>query len=251
MARKDALIDTWVNGYTDSLSHTDGLTLLHGQGRFTGTGSDGHEVAVGDRATRRAAGLPQRRHAGDRAGTSPGSTRCRGSTTTGCSISTRCPRTSWSSAGATSRSRPGRCSAASAARSRSSSAASASRPGRTRTISDEIARFLTTEGIDTPDVHGRRTDRGDELDGVRVHIVGPSGTRPVDGSHLLVAIGRTPNTDLLDLDTIGLAPTSAASSRPTGTSAPRSKASGRSATSTAGARSPTPRTRTSRSWSTT
>ncbi len=50
MARKDALIDTWVNGYTDSLSHTDGLTLLHGQGRFAGSSSDGHEVAVGDRA---------------------------------------------------------------------------------------------------------------------------------------------------------------------------------------------------------
>jgi len=34
MARKDALIDGWVDGYTESLGHTDGLALIHGQGRF-------------------------------------------------------------------------------------------------------------------------------------------------------------------------------------------------------------------------
>ena len=37
---------------------------------------------------------------------------------------------------------------------------------------------------------------------MRVHTAG-GGT--IDGSHLLVAIGRTPNTDRLDLDRIGLA----------------------------------------------
>ena len=36
---------------------------------------------------------------------------------------------------------------------------------------------------------------------MRVHIAG-GGT--IDGSHLLVAVGRTPNTDRLDLDRIGL-----------------------------------------------
>ena len=33
----------------------------------------------------------------------------------------------------------------------------------------------------------------------------PVPAAPIDGSHLLLAIGRTPNTDLLDLDAIGLA----------------------------------------------
>ena len=37
---------------------------------------------------------------------------------------------------------------------------------------------------------------------MRLHIAG-GGT--IDGSHLLVAVGRTPNTDRLDLDRIGLA----------------------------------------------
>ena len=36
MARKDALIDHWVDGYAESLAHTDGLTLLYGEARFTG-----------------------------------------------------------------------------------------------------------------------------------------------------------------------------------------------------------------------
>ena len=34
MARKDALIDGWLAGSTDSLEHTDGLTLLFGEARF-------------------------------------------------------------------------------------------------------------------------------------------------------------------------------------------------------------------------
>jgi pyruvate/2-oxoglutarate dehydrogenase complex dihydrolipoamide dehydrogenase (E3) component len=49
VARKDELIDGWVDGFTDSLDHTDGLSLLRGQARFTGTGADGHRVALGDR----------------------------------------------------------------------------------------------------------------------------------------------------------------------------------------------------------
>ena len=50
MARKDRLIDHWVDGYTDDLEQLDGLTLVHGQARFTGSGDDGHVVAVDDRS---------------------------------------------------------------------------------------------------------------------------------------------------------------------------------------------------------
>ena len=41
MARKDALIDGWVDGYTESLGHTDGLALIHGQGRFSASSDRG------------------------------------------------------------------------------------------------------------------------------------------------------------------------------------------------------------------
>lgn len=45
-----------------------------------------------------------------------------------------------------------------------------------------------------------------ESDGLRVAIRGPEGTPPqVAGSHLLVAVGRTPNTDDLDLAAAGVA----------------------------------------------
>ena len=68
-------------------------------------------------------------------------------------------------------------------------------------ISAEIARFLTAEGIDIrTSTTVERVESTD--DGVRVHTA-DGGT--IDGSHLLVAIGRTPNTDRLDLDRIGLA----------------------------------------------
>ena len=49
MARKDALIDGWVNGQAESLGHTDGLTLLYGEARFTGRSDAGFEVSVGSR----------------------------------------------------------------------------------------------------------------------------------------------------------------------------------------------------------
>ena len=47
MARKDALIDGWVNGFAESLGHTDGLTLLYGEARFTGRSGAGFEIDVG------------------------------------------------------------------------------------------------------------------------------------------------------------------------------------------------------------
>jgi len=40
--------------------------------------------------------------------------------------------------------------------------------------------------------------------GVRMRIQQPSGERVLDGSHLLVAVGRTPNTDALNLQAAGV-----------------------------------------------
>lgn len=78
-------------------------------------------------------------------------------------------------------------------------------------IAAEITRFLEAEGIVIrtraavarvePIAPGR-------LGGVRVHLhEGADGGGPVgaiEGTHLLVAVGRTPNTDRLALDTVGL-----------------------------------------------
>ena len=50
MARKDALIDGWVDGLAASLGDTEGLTLLHGEARFAGRSEAGLEVVVGDRS---------------------------------------------------------------------------------------------------------------------------------------------------------------------------------------------------------
>jgi pyruvate/2-oxoglutarate dehydrogenase complex dihydrolipoamide dehydrogenase (E3) component len=67
-------------------------------------------------------------------------------------------------------------------------------------ISDEIARFLSAEGIDI-----RTSTKVERVEptsgGVRVQI---TGGHSIDGTHLLLAIGRTPNTDRLDLGRIGL-----------------------------------------------
>ena len=42
--------------------------------------------------------------------------------------------------------------------------------------------------------------------GIRVLVRSTAGERSVVGSHLLVAVGRTPNTDMLDLQATGLQP---------------------------------------------
>ncbi|HWE88288.1 MAG TPA: mycothione reductase [Pseudonocardiaceae bacterium] len=52
----------------------------------------------------------------------------------------------------------------------------------------------------------RKTVRAERVpDGVRLHLEGPQGAETVDGDVLLVAVGRTPNTDLLDLAATGVA----------------------------------------------
>ena len=199
MARKDALVDGWVDGQANSLGHTDGLTLLYGEARFTGRSDSTFAVAVADRSLTAAnvflnvgtratkppiSGLDDvpwldndrvlhleqlPAHlvilGGSYIGLEIGQLFARlGSAVT---IIERAPRV--------------------AAR-------------EDADISVEIARFLTAEGLDVRT--STTVERIEPMDdGVRVHIAGGD---PIDGSHLLVAIGRTPNTDRLDLDRIGL-----------------------------------------------
>jgi pyruvate/2-oxoglutarate dehydrogenase complex dihydrolipoamide dehydrogenase (E3) component len=199
MARKDALIDGWVDGYAESLGHTDGLTLLYGEARFTGRAGSKFAVAVADR-TLTAANVFL--NVGTRATTPPipglddipwldndrvlhlqavpDHLVILGGSYIGLELGQLFAR--FGSA-VTIIERGERVAAREDA-----------------DISAEIARFLTAEGLDirTATTVERVEPSGD---GVRVHV---AGGPPIDGSHLLVAIGRTPNTDTLDLERVGL-----------------------------------------------
>jgi pyruvate/2-oxoglutarate dehydrogenase complex dihydrolipoamide dehydrogenase (E3) component len=199
MARKDALIDHWVNGYAERLEHTDGLTLLYGAARFTGRSDSGFEVAVGDhvltapevflnvgtRATKPPiAGLDDVPWLdNDRVlhlDALPSHLVILGGSYIGLELGQLFARLG---ARVTIIERADRVAAREDVE-----------------ITDEIARFLIAEGLDLRT--STTVERVEPIgEGVRVHIAGGD---PIDGSHLLVAIGRTPNTDTLDLDRVGL-----------------------------------------------
>jgi pyruvate/2-oxoglutarate dehydrogenase complex dihydrolipoamide dehydrogenase (E3) component len=200
MARKDGLIDGWVHGQAESLGHTDGLTLVYGEARFAGRDGDTFEVAVEDRIVR----APQVfLNVGTRATVPPipglqdvawlDNDRVLhldelpehlviiGGSYIGLELGQLFRR--FGSAVTVIEAGP--------------RVAGREDPE----ISAEIARFLTAEGLAI-----RTTTKVERVEptggGLRVHTVGGA---PIDGSHLLVAIGRTPNTDRLDLHRIGLA----------------------------------------------
>lgn len=204
MARKDALIDGWVNGYTESLGHTEGLTLVRGQGRFTSTGDDGHVVAVGDRT------LVARKvflNVGTRATVPsiPGLDPQLGDTVPWLDndrvlhLDER-PDHLVILGGSYIALEIGqmfrRFGSAVTIVERADRIASREDPQ----ISAEIARFLEAE-----DIALRTSTTVDRIDrenaSIRVHVADGG---PMEATHLLVATGRTPNTDLLDLAAVGV-----------------------------------------------
>ncbi len=200
MARKDALIDGWVNEQAESLGHTDGLTLLYGEARFVGRSDAAFEVAVGS-ATLTAAEVFL--NVGTRA-TKPSIPGLDGvawldndSVLHLRQLPAHLVILGGSYIGLEIGQLFGRFGSAVTVIERGVRIAGREDPE----ISAEIARFLTAEGLDIrTSTAVERVESTD--DGVRVHTA-DGGT--IDGSHLLVAIGRTPNTDRLDLDRIGLA----------------------------------------------
>jgi len=70
-------------------------------------------------------------------------------------------------------------------------------------ISAEVEKILTEDGIDI--VKSANTLRVEGRGGVQVLVETPEGRREIAGSHLLVAIGRAPNSDLLNLAAAGVA----------------------------------------------
>jgi pyruvate/2-oxoglutarate dehydrogenase complex dihydrolipoamide dehydrogenase (E3) component len=71
-------------------------------------------------------------------------------------------------------------------------------------VAEEVAKILREDGIEilleTQAVRGERDGGGS----IRLTVNGPAGERSLRGSHLLVAAGRVPNTEALNLGAAGI-----------------------------------------------
>ena len=72
-------------------------------------------------------------------------------------------------------------------------------------VCDAIARMFRDEGIDVLVAAETLRVKGRSGEGVRIDVRMPDGERTIDGSHILVATGRTPNTAGIGLDVAGVA----------------------------------------------
>ncbi len=76
-------------------------------------------------------------------------------------------------------------------------------PREDKSISDEILNFFKEDGINirlnSKFIEAKNTDGG-----VKVKLDCDEGPEEIQGSHLLIAAGRIPNTDLLDLENTGI-----------------------------------------------
>jgi pyruvate/2-oxoglutarate dehydrogenase complex dihydrolipoamide dehydrogenase (E3) component len=198
MARKDRLIDGWVDSSTKSLEDTDGITLVHGQARFTGSEDGEHQVAVGARSL---AAPKVFLNVGTRATEPPipGLADVPWLDNDSVLHLDTLPEHLVVLGGGYIALELGQMFR------RLGSEVTIIERGRQiagredEDIAAEITRFLAAEGVTI-----RATTSVEQVsangDGVGVH----TSSEVIDGSHLLVAVGRTPNTDLLDLATVGL-----------------------------------------------
>ena len=110
-----------------------------------------------------------------------------------------------------------------------------------------VADVLEAEGIELR-LNATCLSVAKHADGVAVNVDCTEGAPQVVGSHLLLAVGRRPNTDDLGLDKAGVATDARGYITVDDSCAPMCRASSRSATATGAARSRIPPTTTSRSW---
>ena len=71
-------------------------------------------------------------------------------------------------------------------------------------VAEAMAEVLREDGIEVLLETEARSIRQDESGGIQLTVQSPEGERALSGSHLLVAVGRPPNTDLLDLEAAGV-----------------------------------------------
>jgi pyruvate/2-oxoglutarate dehydrogenase complex dihydrolipoamide dehydrogenase (E3) component len=71
-------------------------------------------------------------------------------------------------------------------------------------VAAAVLDIVREDGIDVLlNAEARRAEKNGDR-GIRLVVQGPDGERAVTGSHLLVAAGRTPNTDMLNLPAAGV-----------------------------------------------
>ena len=71
-------------------------------------------------------------------------------------------------------------------------------------IAEAVAEILREDGVEVLLGASAHSVRQDESGSLQLTLDGPEGKRTVSGSHLLVAAGRPPNTDLLNLEATGV-----------------------------------------------
>jgi pyruvate/2-oxoglutarate dehydrogenase complex dihydrolipoamide dehydrogenase (E3) component len=74
-------------------------------------------------------------------------------------------------------------------------------------VAEEVANILREDGIEVLlDTHALRVEQAPDENGGRIQLTvrTPEGERILTGSHLLVAVGRVPNTDQLNLVAAGI-----------------------------------------------
>ncbi|MBA2713717.1 MAG: mercuric reductase [Rubrobacteraceae bacterium] len=71
-------------------------------------------------------------------------------------------------------------------------------------VAEAVAEILREDGIEVLLETEAQSARRDESGGIQLTVSGPDGDRTLSGSHLLVAAGRPPNTDLLTLEAAGV-----------------------------------------------
>src|SRR5262249_32312523 len=71
-------------------------------------------------------------------------------------------------------------------------------------VADALGRLLSDEGIDVYLSTEALHVEGRSGESVRLHVRTPQGERHIEGSDILVATGRTPNTSGIGLETVGV-----------------------------------------------
>ena len=71
-------------------------------------------------------------------------------------------------------------------------------------VAEAVAEIVRQDGIEVLlETQAQRTEQGNDGK-IRLRVSTPEGERTLEGSHLLVAAGRPPNTDRLNLDAAGI-----------------------------------------------
>ena len=71
-------------------------------------------------------------------------------------------------------------------------------------VAEAVAEVLREDGVDVLLETNAQSVSQDDDGGIRLTVAGTDGESTITGSHLLVAAGRPPNTDLLNLQTAGI-----------------------------------------------